>query len=99
MILDDKIVTDIEISVNKKQQQEYKKLGEYTPSIDGYAIFEYNRETKSLNPATFRQSDVYVIGGTNRPILETSPNCVYVEALNEKNAIKRLRRGDIFFKS
>lgn len=99
MKLDGKIATEIEIAVKKKQQQEYRKLGDYTPKIDGYTIFEYDKEAKTILPASFRTYDVYVIGGANRPILDVKKGCVYVEALNKKNALKRLKRGDIIYSS
>lgn len=44
MKLEGQIVADIEIAVQKKQQQEYRKLGDYTPTIDGYTVFEYDKE-------------------------------------------------------
>ena len=87
----------IEVSVNKKQQKEYKLIGSYVPKIDGYRIFEYNLETKVLRPAQFRTSYTYILGGTNKKILDANKGCVYIEALNEKNAVKRLLRGDVFF--
>lgn len=87
----------IEVSVNQKQQKEYKLIGSYVPKIDGYRIFEYNFETKVLRPAQFRMSDTYILGGVNKKILDANKGCVYIEALNEKNALKRLLRGDIFF--
>ncbi len=99
MKLDGQIVADIEIAVQKKQQQEYRKLGDYTPTIDGYTIFEYDKEAKTILPASFRTNETYVIGGENRPILEVKNGCIYVEALNIKNALKRLKRGDVIYSS
>ena len=93
------LLSDVEIAVQKKQQQECRKLGEYTPHIDGYTIFEYDKEAKTILPASFRANETYVIGGQNRPILDVKKGCVYVEALNMKNAIKRLKRGDVIFTS
>ncbi len=85
----------IEISVNKSQHKEYRKIGDYQPKIDGYVIFEYNKESGDLSPASFRQNTTYEIGGKNRRVLDVNPGCVYIEALNERNAIKRLARGDV----
>lgn len=99
MKLDGQLLTDIEIAVQKKQQQEYRKLGDYTPRIDGYTIFEYDKEAKKIAPASFRTNDTFIIGQENRPILDVKKGCVYVEALNIKNALKRLRRGDIIYSS
>jgi len=99
MKLEGQIVADIEIAVQKKQQQEYRKLGDYTPTIDGYTVFEYDKEAETILPASFRTSEVYVIGGENRPILDVKKGCTYVEALNVKNALKRLKRGDFIYSS
>lgn len=99
MKLDGQLISDIEIAVQKKQQQEYRKLGDYKPSIDGYTIFEYDKEAKTIMPASFRENETYVIGKENRPILDVKKGCIYVEALNVKNAVKRLKRGDIIYSS
>ena len=99
MKIDGQIIADIEIAVQKKQQQEYRKLGEYTPKIDGYNIFEYDKEAKTILPASFRTNETYAIGEENRPILDVKKGCAYVEALNIKNAIKRLKRGEIIYSS
>ena len=99
MKLEGQIIADIEIAVQKKQQQEYRKLGDYTPTVDGYTVFEYDKDDKTILPASFRTNDVYVIGGVNRPILDVKKGCTYVEALNVKNALKRLKRGDVIYSS
>lgn len=99
MKLEGQIIADIEIAVQKKQQQEYRKLGDYAPTIDGYTIFEYDKEAKTILPASFRTNETYVIGEENRPILDVKKGCTYVEALNVKNAIKRLKCGKVIYSS
>ena len=54
---------------------------------------------KKQQKATFEENTTYVIGGSNDSKLHINPNCIYVEALNLKNAIKRLKRGDIIHES
>lgn len=98
-IVDIAIAHDIEIAIQKKQQQEYKLIGSYIPKIDGFKIFQYNKETREFSPAKFRESETFVIGGSNGRKLDIEKGCVYVEALNEKNALKRLRRGDVIHSS
>lgn len=96
-LLDNEFANEIEIAIQKRQQQEYKLIGSYVPKIDGYTIFQYNKETKEFSVAEFRQSDTYVIGGNNGRKLDVKKGCVYIEALNEKNALKKLKRGDVIF--
>ena len=99
-VTDLEIKQDIEIAINKKQEKEYKLLGRYRPKIDGYKIFEYDIVAQELKEATFITSDTFVLDkGPKNKKLDTKPNCVYVEALNERNAIKRIIKGKIMFKS
>lgn len=94
-IFDPLIAQDIEIAINKKQQKELTLLKSHKPRIDGYSIFEYDKQQKTLSKASFIETTEYHIDGTNNLKLHVKPGCAYVEALNEKNAIKRLKRGDI----
>lgn len=98
-IIDENILTDIEISIQKKQEHEYTLLGKYKPKIDGYRIFEYNPKTKEIKEANLKDNDVFVIGKENKRRIDIEQGMYYIEALNKKNALKRLLRGDIFFKS
>jgi len=82
---------EIEIAIQKRQQQEYKQIGQYIPKIDGYTIYDVDRNCLSV--AKYIESDEYVIGGRNNHRLDVKQGCVYVEALNAENALKRLRQG------
>lgn len=93
------IAENIEIAIQKRQQSEYKLLGSFVPKIDGYTVFEFDSATRQFSPATYRVSENYVLGGSNNKKLDVKKGCVYVEALNEKNALKRLKRGDIIYSS
>lgn len=97
VIEDKKVISDIEIQVQKKQQVEYKLLGKHKPTIDGYNIFEYNLQTRELKKATFIESDIYYIDRPNVKKLVVNKDCLYIEALNLNNAIKRLVRGDFIY--
>jgi hypothetical protein len=99
MKLDGIVLSEIEMAVQKKQQQEYKKLGQHRPTIDGYKIFEFDKVSGIISPATFRENTAYIVGGDNLPALDIKKGRIYIEALNEKNAVKRLRRGDFFYSS
>ncbi len=95
--LESNINEDIEISIVKKQQQEYKLLGKYSKRIDGGKIWEYNIDTKELKLAEFRYSEIYIIGSCENKKLDVKKNCIYVEAINRNNAIKHLRNGKFAF--
>ena len=97
MVLKQEEILGIEIAIEKRQEHNYKLLTVVTPKIDGYRVFKYNKITKELTLATFRHSDTYVIGGNNNPILDIEKDCVYVEAINTKNAIKHLKNGNFLY--
>jgi hypothetical protein len=89
----------IETQVQKRQQQEYKLLGSHNMKIYGGKIFEYDPTTGEVSEAKYRISDEYVLGGNNSKKLDTKKGCIYVEALNAANAVKRLKRGSVIFKA
>lgn len=97
LTLENTIADEVEIAIQKRQQTEYTLLGSYIPRIDGSKIYEYNRATKEIEQAAFIANDEYVIGAPNHQKLDVKKGCVYVEAINKENAIKRLRRGDIIY--
>ena len=80
-----------------KQQQEYKKLGTYIKQVDGGCIYAFNPKTGELKPAEYKTELVF--GQKPRKRLDVEPGWVYVEALNEKNAWKRLKKGKIIYAS
>ena len=63
----------------------------------GHILFEFNLKTGDLQPAQLSKEVSVDIEGA--PVYKTkifkNTDCVYVQALNEKNALKRLLRGDI----
>jgi len=108
------LTTDIELSVTKKQEHEYKLIGSHVPKIDGYTIFEYNMETKEIVPAVYQTEDTFDLNLVEQAIksanttfkltqspkkLHLNKNCIYVEALNVKNAIKHLKNGNYIHKT
>jgi len=99
MKLEGEVLNEVETVIKKKSEQEFKKLGSYRPTIDGYKIWEYDMADQILREAEFKESDIYIIGGDNTPKLYTKPGCIYIEALNIDNAVKRLKKGKFIFKS
>lgn len=67
------------------QQKESTLLGSYSLKIDGGKIFEYNPidgMISEVNKDEIRGKKVF-----------TNKGCYYVEAINVKNAIRKLKKG------
>lgn len=96
-----------EIEVHQKdtielvKQPEVKKmeayLGTYRPK-NGHTLYEYHLIEKTLKPASYWVESVLVLGGSNgqrgistRKIM-VKDNCLYIPALNEKNAWRILKK-------
>lgn len=100
-----KIVNDI-----LQQPRLYKEIKKQAPKEQrflgserrnkGHILFEFNLKTGDLNPAQISKEVSVDLEGN--PCYKTKvfkhSDCVYVQALNEKNALKRLLRGDIIRK-
>tara|TARA_R110002051_G_scaffold322875_1_gene414762 strand:+ start:1778 stop:2089 length:312 start_codon:yes stop_codon:yes gene_type:complete len=81
----------------KEQTKEYKKATTIKPH-KGHTLYEYNVETKELVEATYTKTDVSYIDiqkGKNiaRRRVDMKGGCVYVSALNKKNAVKKLLKS------
>jgi hypothetical protein len=88
------------VIVNQAQHKQHKIIGNLMPKR-GMTVFEFNPETREIVPAKYK--DEYVtwqtvkcIDGVNRfmPIhhkpLNTKENHIYFQALNKKNAEKKI---------
>lgn len=77
-----------------KQQREYKLIGSQR-KIPGHMLFEFNRKTKGIKPADIHRECILDII-TGKPIYKTRidvrKGCFYLQALNIKNAEKKLRK-------
>lgn len=64
----------------------------------GHTMFSYNTETKEIKVAPIKK-EVALDFKTHQPIYKSQivieKNCVYRQALNKKNFIKRLKREGI----
>jgi hypothetical protein len=82
-----------EISFQQKKQVEKELVGVLKPHL-GHSVFEINLETLAIKKAEFT-SYTFVIGQNhNKQELIVKKGCVYVCALNEKNALKKYLKGD-----
>lgn len=83
----------------KRQQQEYKHINRINHN-PGHILYSINTVTGEIKPAEFQVIDSITweqalmvargVGVPRRVIVEK--DCVYIEAMNEKNAIKRFNR-------
>lgn len=87
---------ETEIVSEVKAEKEYSLLGSRRLHIDGGSVFEYDLETELITKVEFVFDDVIEIGVKPKRRINTNPNCLYVEALNLRNAKKHLRKGNIF---
>ena len=77
-----------------KKQKEYKLIGSQR-KVAGHTLFEFNKSTKEIKPADVKRECI-ISFETNKPIYKTKTdmheNCFYIQALNIKNAIKKLKK-------
>jgi len=90
--LDDQVVAEIKLPITTS----YQKVGEIQPTIDGGSIYIFDPKTGILGKAKINEPDAAPIAGQAKKRLDLQPGCHYVEALNLKNAKKRLLAGKIF---
>jgi 16S rRNA C1402 (ribose-2'-O) methylase RsmI len=93
--------TEVEI-VAEKQQQKVIKLIDQQRKIRGLILWQYNQETHELTPAKFKKQDFQItslvpssaaMAISNK--VQVNENCIYFQALNRKNAIKKLNKVGI----
>ena len=77
-----------------KKQKEYKLIGRQR-KVAGHTLFEFNRKTKEIKPADMHRECI-LDATTGEPIYKTRTyvheGCFYIQALNIKNAEKKLRK-------
>lgn len=62
----------------------------------GHTLYQYNKVTKELIEAKFEEQELVIGAGLkvqkpNKKVL-VQENCIYVSALNKKNALKRINK-------
>ena len=95
----DRISPDVVNEVVAPKKYDVRHIGSVQRRIDGGKIFVFSFETGSLKEAEFEQPKEFNVSGANNPKLMLLKNCAYVEALNLKNAKKRLYSGKIMFRT
>jgi len=81
----------------QEQTKEYEKVTTIKPH-KGHTLYEYNVDTKEFIEATYIKTNVAfedVQKGKNiaRRRVNMKGGCVYVSALNKKNAFKKLHKS------
>lgn len=88
-----------ESEIVAEQKKEIKLLGSQR-KVAGHTMFEYNLLTKEIKPALYDEVKIQVNGSqahqnTTRYKLVINEQCFYVQALNQKNALKKLIKAGI----
>lgn len=65
----------------------------------GHKLFEFNVSTGQITLAQFKYSDIHYTDAMKglinaRKTVIKKPNCIYISALNKKNALKVLNRNE-----
>lgn len=88
--------TTSEIVAKKEQKKEDKKVTTIKPHR-GHTLFEWNIADNKLVKATFEKTDVDYLAVINkynvaRRKVIMKAGCIYVSALNKKNAMRKLNQ-------
>ena len=81
-----------------QQRQHELVLIKREPIVPGHTLFSYNTESHEIKKAPIqycRDVDFMTKEPLHRPKIVIEPHCVYRQALNKKNFIKRLKREGI----
>lgn len=87
----------VQIVEEKQQRKEIKLIGRQR-RIPGLILWEFNEKTKELKPVTFKPKSIFISSSlTSTDTTKTykcvvNDNCLYFQALNESNAMKKLKR-------
>ena len=99
-ISQDKKLDQVELVSEQQKKKEYKLVGSQR-KIPGLILWEYNEKTKVLDRAKYKE-DMLVLntldpekltGQTIKHKVDIRENCIYFQALNKKNAEKRLKKA------
>lgn len=90
--------SDIEIREEEQQKKEVKMIGQQR-KIPGLTLFEFNKKTGAIKPATYKKQSIEInslVPKKNAVAfhhkVEINEECFYIQALNSKSAIKKLKK-------
>ena len=90
-------MTKDEMEILQQKQHEYKPIGRQR-RIPGHTLFSFNMKTKEIKvaPVEFSKDvDFRTREAIRKPKIVIEKDCIYRQALNKKNFIKRLKREGI----
>lgn len=84
------------IEIQRQVQSEYSLIGSILTN-KSHILFEYNKETLEIKIAKYKIEKTAFItnvlkGHKEKRKVIVNKQCYYIQALNEKNAIKKLRK-------
>lgn len=79
-----------EIQAVKPIIKENQLIGRLIPK-KGHRCYEINVKTGEMNEVVFDRNDITILGQKVREI-KTKPDCVYVTALNKRNAGEKMKK-------
>jgi hypothetical protein len=83
-----------------KKKKEISKFGTYRKKIKNGKIFCIDKKTEQVKEAMYEKSNIASFKlGSRKSKLVIEKGKIYVEALNAKNAIKKIKQGKIVFAS
>lgn len=80
-------VKDKVVIVGQKEIEKLKLQGTIRPQ-KGHTLFELNLKTKEIKPAQFEE--IYYQSDMKKKKVIMQHDCIYISALNEKNALRKL---------
>jgi hypothetical protein len=90
--------SEVEIVAEQQQRKEIKLIGRQR-KIRGHILWEFNQKTKELKQASYKKQDFNITSLTPSPSavsisnkVQINENCLYFQALNRANAIKKLEK-------
>lgn len=89
--LQDKDVDELRMEQIQKKKNEFHLIGQ-EKRIKGHTLFCFNVATKKIKVAPIKQDIMMGLDGVviYKNSVTIEKDCIYVQALNEKNARKRL---------
>lgn len=78
-----------DVRQKEEHEQKEKRVGQLKPH-KGHTIFKYNTVTGELTKAVFDEVEYDITKGKQQKRITVEEDCMYVSALNIKNAVKRL---------
>ena len=92
MKLDEKPKDNIEISVKQKKQIEHRLLDKIVPH-NNHTLFEIELTSNKIKKAEYSNTTC-VFGEAPKREVIVKKNCVYISALNKKNALKKFMKNE-----